>query len=71
MQTLALWLFISLNPWGEIEVEGPMKKELCVLRIEDFKGYNLQQQCVYTKQPARKITPEGENIGEQRMKEKE
>ena len=48
-----------------------MKKELCVLRIEDFKGYNQQQQCIHTKQPARKITPEGENIAEQRMKEKE
>ncbi len=74
--TTAAWLLVTVTSWGSVDIEGPLKADICEERIVEMERVSLEAwgksygaQCVHNQQPWRRILPTGPNQQERRARE--
>lgn len=73
MNPAAIWLYIFLNPWGEIEISNPSKAAFCTEQVRDGAEWTRgdKAECVHALEPWRRITANGPNKHELRARARE
>lgn len=68
MSNLIVWLLLVVSPNGLVDIEGPLRADICEERIVYMNEVSLQSwgipynaQCINSQQPWRRIYPTGPN----------